>query len=46
MQNGEYTRSTTDFYSSLERAGFRRTRKSTGVQVRGLKLKTGQDFLD
>ena len=46
MQNGEHIRSTTDFYSSLDKAGFKRFRQSTGVKVKGLKLKTGQDFLD
>lgn len=46
MQNGEYIRSTTDFYSSMDKAGFKRIRKNTGVQVMGLKLKEGQDFLN
>lgn len=46
LQNGEYTRSTTDFYAALDKAGFNRYRKSTGVKVYGLKLKEGQDFLD
>ena len=46
LQNGEYTRSTTDFYAALDKAGFARYRKSTGVKVYGLKLKEGQDFLD
>ena len=46
MQNGEYIRSTTDFYSSMDKAGFNRIRKNTGVQVVGLKLKEGQDFLN
>lgn len=45
MQNGEYIRSTTDFYSSMDKAGYNRIRKNTGVQVVGLKLKEGQDFL-
>ena len=44
MQNGEYIRSTTDFYSSMDKAGFNRIRKNTGVQVVGLKLKEGQDL--
>ena len=43
MQNGEYIRSTTDFYSSMDKAGYNRIRKNTGVQVVGLKLKEGQD---
>lgn len=46
MQNGEYIRSTTDFYSSMDKAGFNRIRKNAGVQVVGLKLKEGQDFLN
>jgi putative DNA primase/helicase len=44
MRTGEYTRSTTDFYTALDIAGFIRHRKKTGVIVRGLKLKS--DFLD
>ncbi len=43
---GEYIRSTTDFYSSMDKAGYNRIRKNTGVQVVGLKLKEGQDFLE
>ena len=46
MQNGEYIRSTTDFYSAMDKAGFNRVRRNTGVQVVGLKLKEGQDFLE
>ena len=46
MQNGEYIRSTTDFYSSMDKAGYNRIRKNTGVQVVGLRLKEGQDFLE
>jgi P4 family phage/plasmid primase-like protien len=46
LQNGEYTRSTTDFYAALDKAGFNRVRKSTGVKVYGLRLKEGQDFLE
>lgn len=46
MQNGEYIRSTTDFYSAMDKAGYNRIRKNTGVQVVGLKLKEGQDFLE
>ena len=44
MQNGEYIRSTTDFYSSMDKAGYNRIRKNTGVQVVGLKLKEGHGF--
>lgn len=46
MQNGEFIRSTSDFYSSMDKAGFLRRKTKTGVKVEGLKLKTGQDFLD
>lgn len=42
---GEYTRSTTDFYTALENAGFKRHRKSSGVLVYGLHLKA-DEFLD
>jgi len=43
-ENGEYVRSTTDFYSALEGAGFERKRLKEGRMVLGLKLKAGQDF--
>jgi P4 family phage/plasmid primase-like protien len=46
IQNGEYTRSTTDFYSAMEKAGFERKKSKKGIIVRGLQLKTGSDFLD
>ena len=42
---GEYTRSTTDFYTALKNAGFQRQRKNTGSYVRGLRLKASE-FLD
>lgn len=45
IQNGEYIRSTTDFYSALDKSGFHRSRTRSGVKVYGLKLKEGQDFL-
>ena len=45
IQNGEYIRSTTDFYSALDKSGFHRLRTRSGVKVYGLKLKEGQDFL-
>jgi putative DNA primase/helicase len=44
MRTGEYIRSTTDFYTALDTAGFVRHRKKTGVIVRGLRLKS--DFLE
>lgn len=43
---GEYIRSTSDFYSSLEKAGYEKQRRNTGRMIKGLKLKEGQDFLD
>lgn len=46
LQHGEYTRSTTDFYAALEKAGFKRLKKKEGVKVYGLSLKEAQDFLD
>lgn len=45
IQNGEYIRSTTDFYSAVDKAGFVRRKGANGTLVYGLKLKTGQDFL-
>ena len=42
---GEFIRSTSDFYGSLEKAGFRKRRTTTGRLIVGLKLKEGQDFL-
>ncbi|MBR1635680.1 MAG: primase C-terminal domain-containing protein [Lachnospiraceae bacterium] len=46
LQNGEFTRSTTDFYSSIEKAGFPKKKVKIGSFVYGLKLKEGQDFLE
>lgn len=46
IRTGEYTRSTTDFYGSLEKNGFTKVRKKDGRFIKGLKLKEGQDFLD
>lgn len=45
IQSGEYTRSTTDFYAAVEKAGFVRRKSNNGTLVYGLSLKTGQDFL-
>ena len=36
--NGEYIRSTTDFYAALENGGFTRTKTRSGMLVNGLKL--------
>lgn len=40
LRTGEYTRSTTDFYSALELDGFERKRTATERVVKGLKLKS------
>lgn len=45
LENGEYIRSTTDFYSALDNASFERRKKKTGMIVYGLRLKYGMDFL-
>lgn len=42
---GEYIRSTSDFYTALKNAGFKRTRKSSGSFVTGLRIKA-DEFLD
>lgn len=44
MQVGEYIRSTADFYTALECAGFDRKRSKTARMIFGLQLKS--DFLD
>lgn len=44
LQNGEYVRSTTDFYTALESAGYNRQRTSKFNAIIGLKLL--DDFLD
>ena len=46
MQNGEYIRSTTDFYGAIEKAGYVRRKTSKGSFIWGLKLREGQDFLE
>ena len=43
-QVGEYIRSTTDFYTALESAGFERRKTRSGIMVFGLRLKS--DFLE
>lgn len=45
IQNGEYTRSTTDFYAAVEKLGFYRHKTNKGSMVTGVKLKTGSDFI-
>lgn len=39
-RTGEWTRSTTDFYTALEQAGFERRKTARGFMVRKLALKT------
>jgi len=43
MQVGEYIRSTTDFYTAIEQAGFERKRSKSGATIMGVRLKS--DFL-
>ena len=43
-QVGEFTRSTTDFYTALETVGFERYRDRKGRYIKGLSLKT--DFME
>lgn len=43
--NGEYTRSTTDFYAALENVGYVRKKNSKGKFIMGLRLKTDDDYL-
>ena len=45
IQNGEYTRSTTDFYTATDKAGFLRHKTNKGIMVQGVKLKSGSDFI-
>ena len=44
QRNGAYARSTTDFYTGLENAGFTRKKTNKGAVVSGLRLKS--DFLE
>ena len=41
MRNGEWARSTTDFYTAMEQAGFERKRRSDANYLLGLRLKLG-----
>lgn len=43
-ENGEYTRSTSDFYAALEQAGYKRKKTNKGIIVYGLSILC--DFLD
>ena len=40
MRNGEYTRSTTDFYTALDLAGFMKHKTNKGSVISGLRLKS------
>ena len=44
MENGEYVRSTTDFYGALEQAGYKRKKRNSGITIYGLQIRL--DFLD
>ena len=43
-RNGEYARSTTDFYTGLETVGFTRKKTKAGIMITGIRLKS--EFLD
>lgn len=45
LRTGEYPRNSVDFASTLDKAGFIRKRKKTGVWVQGMQLKN-EDFAD
>lgn len=42
-RTGEYTRSTTDFYTGLDTAGFEKRKSKAGIMVYGIRLKS--DFM-
>ena len=44
-RNGEYTRSTTDFYTAVELAGFTRKKINKGSFIYGVRVKD-EDFLN
>ncbi len=46
MQNGKYIRPTSDFYSSMDKAGFVKRKTNKGMVVYGISLKEGQDYLN
>ena len=43
-RTGEYTRSTTDFYTGLDTAGFEKRKLKNGNYIVGIRIKT--DFLE
>ena len=44
IENGEYVRSTTDFYGELEQAGYKRKKLNSGITIYVLQIRL--DFLD
>lgn len=44
MQVGEYIRSTTDFYTAIEQAGFEKHKTKAGIMIYGVQLKS--EFLN
>lgn len=44
IENGEYVRSTTDFYGALEQAGYKRKKLNSGITIYGLQIRL--EFLD
>ncbi len=40
LQMGEFTRSTTDFYTAIESAGFVRRKTKAGIMIHGFRLKS------
>ena len=44
LENGEFIRSTSDFYSALEQAGYKKKRTASARLILGLQIKF--DFLD
>ena len=45
MRTGEYTRSTTDFYAGIEKAGLIRKKKKSGMWVQGVQVKN-EEFME
>lgn len=44
LRNGEFCRSTTDFYTELENLGFERKKLKTGICIKGISIKKETDF--
>lgn len=44
-RTGEYARSTTDFYTALDKSGYEKKKFNDGARIRGLRLKNA-DFLE